>query len=237
MHIGDSVNFSGARLTPPTAALTTPRSWSSDELSPYKRPPFETVCLADLAQISGYSNKNGGSIYYDDEVLKDCAISTVSTSSYGNGGFPPVILENQQSLPSSKQFSSSAYSSTQGGSDTRLRTASRKPKRQSHRNIALKSPSIPEIVKQSRKSHNLVEKQYRSRLKNHFESLLAVLLQSRFEDIDDSNSSNHLFSRAEVLDAARQRILSLEREYEVLAENRNQLLSDIALMQEFRRED
>jgi hypothetical protein len=79
----------------------------------------------------------------------------------------------------------------------------------------------------------LVEKRYRSRLKNHFESLLAVLPVPLSKDGNHGDNYDRRFSRAEVLVSARDRIVSLEEGFEAMAKERDQLLTHIALMYKF----
>ena len=80
---------------------------------------------------------------------------------------------------------------------------------------------MPAEIRQARDSHNNVEKQYRTRLKYHFERLLSVLQESmpknEYRGKDGSVKDPHCFSRGEVLDAARRRILVLEEENKRLA--------------------
>ncbi|KAH7247511.1 uncharacterized protein BKA55DRAFT_572108, partial [Fusarium redolens] len=61
-----------------------------------------------------------------------------------------------------------------------LRTASHKPKKRLTKKMAYKKPSSSEALKQPRENHNLAEKRYRSRLKNHFEKHI-VALEEGFE--------------------------------------------------------
>ncbi|PTD08455.1 hypothetical protein HYE67_005151 [Fusarium culmorum] len=100
-------------------------------------------------------------------------------------------------------------------------------------NVAYKKPPSSETLKQPRQSHNLVEKRYRSRLKNHFESLLAVLPVPLSKDGNHGDNCDLRFSRAEVLVSARDRIVSLEEGFEAMAKERDQLLTHIDLMYEF----
>lgn len=123
---------------------------------------------------------------------------------------------------------------TTTGSSMKLRTASRKrrqPKKPTSSsgthpysedtNSTTASDLSPEELR-TRRCHNLVEKQYRSRLNAQFERLLAVLPPERQRrerdgesddeagDVDGSSSSSKRISKAEVLDAAVQRIRQLE---------------------------
>ncbi|KAJ4014776.1 hypothetical protein NW761_015138 [Fusarium oxysporum] len=92
----------------------------------------------------------------------------------------------------------------------KMRSASRRPKK------VVKKPALPAHVVQARECHNNVEKQYRTRLKQKFERLLAVLQASKAKDEsgheEDSEAPGCGYSRVEVLDFARQRILALEEE-------------------------
>ncbi|KAH8656744.1 hypothetical protein BGZ61DRAFT_297797, partial [Ilyonectria robusta] len=103
--------------------------------------------------------------------------------------------------------------------DVKLRTASRKSK-----NSSRKIPA-PETVLHARENHNMVEKQYRNRLKMQFEKLLSVLpMRSSIDDYDDVDA---IVSKGEVLDAALRRILWLEEENQQLAVARDQLMKDM----------
>ncbi|EKJ70081.1 hypothetical protein FPSE_09741 [Fusarium pseudograminearum CS3096] len=92
----------------------------------------------------------------------------------------------------------------------KMRSASRRPKKVS------KKPALPAHVVQARECHNNVEKQYRTRLKQKFERLLAVLQASKTKDESggegDAEAPDCGYSRGEVLNFARQRILTLEEE-------------------------
>ncbi|CAG1959686.1 unnamed protein product, partial [Fusarium graminearum] len=94
--------------------------------------------------------------------------------------------------------------------ERKLRSASCKPKRSQVKRI------FPLNTQRARQCHNNIEKQYRTRLKLRFEELLMVLQASRPEDEgsqeEGSLGTNFCISRGEVLDAARQRILTLEEE-------------------------
>jgi hypothetical protein len=103
--------------------------------------------------------------------------------------------------------------------------------------MAYKKPSSSEALKQPRENHNLAEKRYRSRLKNHFESLLAILPMPPSKNGNNHDSCDHCFSRAEVLALARERIVSLEEGFEAMAKERDQLLRNIALMYEFSNQE
>ncbi|KAG7414774.1 hypothetical protein DER46DRAFT_685222 [Fusarium sp. MPI-SDFR-AT-0072] len=99
--------------------------------------------------------------------------------------------------------------------EVKMRSGFHKPKK------VHKKPRLPPHVLEARECHNNVEKKYRTRLKLRFERLLAVLEASKLRDKpvgeDDSEAPGFGYSRGEVLDAARQRILTLEDENRYLA--------------------
>ncbi|RFN42595.1 allergen fus c 3 [Fusarium flagelliforme] len=171
----------------------------------------DSIYLADLYQ---FSDQRGG------------------VDSYNIKQLSPVTPE-KESLLDSRQRGNGADISTQRGPSANLRTASHKPKKRLTKNVAYKKPPSSETLKQPRQSHNLVEKRYRSRLKNHFESLLAVLPVPLSKDGNHGDNYDRRFSRAEVLVSARDRIVSLEEGFEAMAKERDQLLTHIALMYEF----
>ncbi|KAF5966131.1 hypothetical protein FBULB1_11833 [Fusarium bulbicola] len=95
--------------------------------------------------------------------------------------------------------------------EIQLRAASRKPK---NRRYKVTSDTPAHV----RECHHLAERQYRTRLKAHFESLLAVLPASRtntLADRDSAPSSGQVLSRGQVLDLARERIIELEEEIRI----------------------
>ncbi|EXK23536.1 hypothetical protein FOMG_19701 [Fusarium oxysporum f. sp. melonis 26406] len=93
--------------------------------------------------------------------------------------------------------------------EVQLRSASRKPKNRRHRVAA------PSTQAHARECHNLVEKQYRTRLKSQFGRLLAVLPAANTRNLTDRDSGanqGQVLSRGQVLDLARDHILELEKE-------------------------
>ncbi|EXL39443.1 hypothetical protein FOCG_17943 [Fusarium oxysporum f. sp. radicis-lycopersici 26381] len=169
------------------------------------------ICPADLYQ---FSDQPGGVDSYN---IKQPSLATLE----------------RESLLNSRQRDNSADVSTQQAPGVNLCTASHQPKEELTKKMAYKKPSSSEALKQPRENHNLAEKRYRSRLKNHFENLLAILPMPLSKDGNNHDSCDRCFSRAEVLALARERILSLEEGVEALAEERDQLVRDIALMTEF----
>ncbi|KAH7205281.1 hypothetical protein BKA60DRAFT_579179 [Fusarium oxysporum] len=164
----------------------------------------DSICPANLYQ---FSDQRGG------------------VDSYNIKQLSPVTPEKESLLDSRQRGNGAAISNQRGPTE--------KPKRRLTKNVAYKKPPSSETLKQPRQNHNLVEKRYRSRLKNHFGSLLAVLPIPPCKDGHNYTSCDHCFSRAEVLISARDRIVSLEEGFEAMAKERDQLLTDIALMYEF----
>ncbi|EXA32449.1 hypothetical protein FOVG_16285 [Fusarium oxysporum f. sp. pisi HDV247] len=110
-----------------------------------------------------------------------------------------------------------------------LRSASCKSKNRKRRH-----PASSNSQAHARKCHNLVEKQYRTRLKAQFENLLAVLPTAQDPDSVDKDATGNpgrYLSRGQVLDAARERILKLENEVELSTLRRNWLLKDMERME------
>uniref|UniRef100_A0A0D2YI79 BHLH domain-containing protein n=1 Tax=Fusarium oxysporum (strain Fo5176) TaxID=660025 RepID=A0A0D2YI79_FUSOF len=124
---------------------------------------------------------------------------------------PPALtaglLERRDSTTSNEE---SLVGLEKTPTQVKMRSASRRPKK------VVKKPALPAHVVQARECHNNVEKQYRTRLKQKFERLLAVLQASKAKDEsgheEDPEAPGCGYSRGEVLDFARQRILALEEE-------------------------
>ena len=82
-----------------------------------------------------------------------------------------------------------------------------------------------------RRTHNLVEKQYRNRLNAQFERLLAVL-PARYETLEDEQGRgddvpDKTISKAEVLGMATGRIRTLEQQNRELLARQDQLMWDL----------
>ncbi|KAF5237109.1 hypothetical protein FAUST_6249 [Fusarium austroamericanum] len=130
---------------------------------------------------------------------------------------PPALtagrLERRNSTMSTE---GSILGLEKSATQVKMRSASRRPKKVS------KKPALPAHVVQARECHNNVEKQYRTRLKQRFERLLAVLQASKTKDESggegDAEAPDYGYSRGEVLDFARQRILTLEEENRYLSD-------------------
>lgn len=157
-----------------------------------------------------------------------------------------TTARGKPSTSSTASFSSSSSSSMRGAqsSKNQLRTASRKPK--SGNSPSEANPEDDDLTteeRRARQSHNLVEKQYRNRLNQQFESLLAVLPAERRRHslggdgksrgdktkggigVDDDERR---LSKAEVLDMARQRIEALEQECLILQNERLELMNNMS---------
>lgn len=137
-----------------------------------------------------------------------------------------------------------------GKHNIQLRTASRKPPKASPSSLSPTSPAdsndnqshsdpdddlTPE-ERRARRNHNRVEKQYRNRLNNQFERLLAVLPLDRYKggsvvhDGNGGSSDEKRMSKAEVLDLATRQIKALEVDRERLQKERAELLRNIDVM-------
>ncbi|EXL39697.1 hypothetical protein FOCG_17704 [Fusarium oxysporum f. sp. radicis-lycopersici 26381] len=99
--------------------------------------------------------------------------------------------------------------------EVKMRSAPRRPKR------FRRKPPLPRNIQQARECHNNVEKQYRTRLNLRFERLLMAIQASRYMNNnvggDGTVDADYYYSKGEVLDAARQRILALEEENKQLS--------------------
>ncbi|KAF4435285.1 Allergen Fus c 3 [Fusarium acutatum] len=127
------------------------------------------------------------------------------------------LLERRHSTMSNEE---SLVGSEKSPAQVKMRSASSRPKKVS------KKPALPAHVVQARECHNNIEKQYRTRLKQKFERLLAVLQASNTKDESggegESEAPDCGYSRGEVLDFARQRILTLEEDNRHLADQLRQ---------------
>lgn len=141
------------------------------------------------------------------------------------------------SLPEDDEALKSPSQQTEGRfdrSDVKLWSASRKPKKSPRRERSSQKDGM-----RARECHNLVEKQYRCRLKAQFEALLAVLPVPHplgHAGQIPSASRDQYFSRGQVLDAARERILQLEEAVEQAAAVRDRLLGGLAYLRQAHQE-
>ncbi|KAJ4224226.1 hypothetical protein NW757_014352 [Fusarium falciforme] len=113
-----------------------------------------------------------------------------------------------------KSTSMASTASTASSRQAKLRSASRTSKNSQSR------PNDTPKERQTRASHNLVEKQYRNRLNAQFESLLSALPEQLRAgnngngDTDESqgNDADRRVSKGEVLEMARKHVQFLEQE-------------------------
>ncbi|KAJ9131072.1 hypothetical protein NKR23_g11899 [Pleurostoma richardsiae] len=101
------------------------------------------------------------------------------------------------------------------------------------------TPATSPEEERTRSGHNQVEKQYRNRLNQYFERLLAVLPASLNTDGDQQGEDKGLdldkrLSKTEVLDIARRHIRTLERETSELEVEKQQLVDEIGRQQQLR---
>lgn len=186
------------------------------------------TCIANFGQFLDQtgtpdSQNSGDSNFSKTQIQPKDLVSSESVDSVGN-----------QQLSSADHLACPLPQSSDhnSGLDVKLRTASRKRKK-----TASKKPAVPRALLHARESHNQVEKQYRIRLKTLFEKLLAVLPLSQLQGINSYESSGCRFSRGEVLDAARQRILWLEKENSRLTFERGQLLTNLPTARNYTRSE
>ncbi|KAJ2897578.1 hypothetical protein MKZ38_004563 [Zalerion maritima] len=147
------------------------------------------------------------------------------------GATTVVSHVSRSSLSSSKSGASSAGATTASSvTKSKLRSASRTSKN------ALHKPAETPEEKKTRASHNLVEKQYRNRLNQQFESLLDALPDAAREAGEDGEDGegdgDRRVSKAEVLDIARRHIKQLEKEKGDLEKERNDLLDNMEKLRE-----
>ncbi|KAH6874208.1 hypothetical protein B0T10DRAFT_499351 [Thelonectria olida] len=170
---------------------------------------FSNVLLADPSQSTQMGSQG-------DSSNMNCSISPKQPSLGPSS--PPASDSTSDPARNDKGFP--------GRHDIRLRSASHKPKRPNRRR-----PAVPEA--NAREYHKLVEKQYRTRLRAHFEALLAVLpVAQPLDDADQIAAVNpgQCLSRGQLLDTARGTILRLEKEVEILSAGRDQLSRDLATL-------
>ncbi|KAF4333189.1 Allergen Fus c 3 [Fusarium beomiforme] len=164
-------------------------------------------CLTDVVGDDNLLNKSGPTphITNSDEQF-DPAWSDMDQATA-----PPQPLTAALSVPLGREKNNKEglKDVSNNPTEVKIRSASCRPKK-AHKH------QLPAHVLEARKNHNNVEKQYRTRLKLRFERLLAVLEPSKVRDEvageGDSEPPDLGYSRGEVLDAASQRILTLEEE-------------------------
>ena len=109
------------------------------------------------------------------------------------------------------------------GASARLRSASRKSKNAGNKANRTSSEA------HARECHNVVEKHYRNRLNANFAKLLAVLPPAQIEKHGAKFDPNgcRCLSKGQVLDAARDHIVELEKEIESETVIRDALLRNL----------
>ncbi|KAJ3454209.1 hypothetical protein MRS44_018103 [Fusarium solani] len=204
-------------------SLESPWHWDQATLS-------AAIWDTDRSSSPEYFAQDAALAYGISEVLLAGEGNPSSIDSYSVSRDQPPLRSKPPppdiSIPDSPVFKGKGRP---GRADTTLRSASTKPKRSTRRRPA----ASPEEAN-SRECHNLVEKQYRSRLKAHFEALLAVLPVAQplgHADQIAAVSPGQCFSRAQVLDAARETIMGLQKENEILTIGRDQLARDLATLE------
>ncbi|KAH6671591.1 hypothetical protein F5X68DRAFT_235972 [Plectosphaerella plurivora] len=166
--------------------------------------------------------------------------TTTSASSSSTAPTPSVVSGTRSQPPPAAAAAARPpeQSPNSATSASRLRSASRASKN------SVSRPSDTAEERRTRASHNLVEKQYRSRLNAQFEGLLGVLPDpdlGQAENIKteagvgtpappadtEQDPGDKKVSKAEVLERARVHIETLERQSEALARQREALLKSL----------
>ncbi|WKT54059.1 hypothetical protein QSH57_004643 [Fusarium oxysporum f. sp. vasinfectum] len=196
--------------------LGTDESWNSQH--------FFDDAIMQLG-ISGFLQVNLPTTYQmRTETASNHFEYTHSVESRSRNSSEPVFPAGDDDNSSGLLVPSRSNSSQ--NSEIQLRSASRISKNRKRRD-----PVLPNSQKHARECHNLVEKQYRNRLKAQFENLLAVLPTPQDPDYagkDATGNPGRYLSRGQVLEAARERIIKLEKEVELSTLRRDRLLNDMA---------
>ncbi|KAI8722894.1 BHLH domain-containing protein [Fusarium sp. LHS14.1] len=213
--------------------------WEQDQL---QLPSDMSACEQAPLYLSGRDTDHPGrSEFFTEDAILAAGLSDTlhdnapfipslavdSNASRGDNAMHAVCLEKPSSNPIAAFSSDSSpfEESRPSHADIKLRSASCKPKRSTRM-----ASAGPKKEVRARECHNLVEKQYRTRLKAQFEALLAVLPIAQPLDHGDRltrGGPGQYLSRGQVLDAARERILELEEELEEVASVRDDLLRDL----------
>ncbi|KAH7126444.1 hypothetical protein B0J13DRAFT_565502 [Dactylonectria estremocensis] len=232
----------------PTASFTSPGFFSSDELLlydcfsmtpsdigsafylPYSVSP--TALPKSTGGIGGLcSNDNDCDIIDQRQAQQEYTSNSKNLNPRGKKR-RSLMSEETEQLRASQPHNCNMDAGTERRTGLKLRTTSCKPKKPSSKKLGSNKVPLSRSVARSRHGHNLVEKQYRNRLHQQFNNLLAALPPPQSEDCNQNDIGDRCFSKAEVLESARQRIKSLERENEVLAKERDRLMENISQMQE-----
>jgi hypothetical protein len=226
---GQELLSSQSPSEPPTAAVGNV-NWSISESSrPSKRKCSQTVGAEPEVLQTGSTPKN------KEKVSPAAPNPNTKTKTKKSDGKPRPPLSSY----------SSAGSFQNTPTKSQLRTASRKRKTGPSAAPANEQADEEDLLtpeeRQARESHNLVEKQYRNRLNQQFESLLAVLHANR-GGVGDGEGRKALIaggglevddrrlSKAEVLDMARRRIVALELELERLRSEMRELEANLGIV-------
>ncbi|UPK91463.1 hypothetical protein LCI18_002398 [Fusarium solani-melongenae] len=206
-------------MSPWEQATPSLTDWETDHSSGSKNLPQDTFLPLERPQTL---NDNGVLTHHPKADTSLDSIACAARLENSRSSTSTSVPEDDEAFTSSSQHEKRHS----GRSDVKLRSASRKPKRSTHH----KRPSHKSGIR-ARECHNLVEKLYRNRLKAQFEALLAVLPVSQPLDctrpITGNAQQGQYFSRGQVLDAARERILELEKEIEQGTAVRDGLQSDL----------
>ncbi|KAH7114585.1 hypothetical protein B0J13DRAFT_613709 [Dactylonectria estremocensis] len=242
-----SASLSVDSFSLPTASFTSPGFFSSDEpllydcfsmtpsntgsafYLPYSVSPTALPKSGGIGGLCG--NDDDCDIIDQRQAKQEYTSDSKSLNPRGKKRRSPMSQETEQPRESQPQ-NGNMDAGTERRTGIKLRTTSCKPEKPSSKKLGSNKAPLSRSVARSRHSHNLVEKQYRNRLNQQFNNLLAALPAPQSEDCNRHDIGDRCFSKAEVLERARQRIKSLETENEVLAKERDRLMGNISPMQE-----
>ncbi|KAL1863960.1 hypothetical protein VTK73DRAFT_6280 [Phialemonium thermophilum] len=210
----------------------SPASLSSPASSHESRRKRNSCRLAD-----DEGQATSGSRSLDDKPRpkkRTCSETHIPADIEGSTSTKPKAEKRKSKSEQISQSSLSALVDGGAGGTNRahLRTASRRPKG-TPPGSPNQDPGDEDLTPEERRarhSHNMVEKQYRNRLNQQFESLLAVLPAESQGSRGGGEGDERRLSKAEVLDMARQRITTLEEERRTLQLEREELLENVGLM-------
>ncbi|KAH8656731.1 hypothetical protein BGZ61DRAFT_523896 [Ilyonectria robusta] len=250
----DSTSLSVDSFSPPTASFTSPDIFSSDEsllydsftmtpseigsilFLPYSVPP--TALPRSAGGMGGLCNNDDDcDVIGQRQATQKYTVNSENLNPHGEKRPSPTSQETEQP-PASRLQNGNVDASAEIPTGIKLRTTSRKPKEPPSKKLGGDKVPFSPSAAQPRHSHNLAEKQYRNRLNQQFNNLLAALPAPPSEDCDCHDIGNRrlskarCLSKARVMDHARQRIKSLERENQALVKERDKLMKNINLMQE-----
>jgi len=252
--------------------------WAAESTTPFSRFSFyPAACLEESAAsipVAGTPNWPAASIDTSlpsnmsyvgvQPCLREEAVSPTFSWSQPSSPSSPSDLPMME-LKTSPAGASKPASSTRTRRASKLRTAPRNPRKSTAAKAAPKSPTDVAVAASSddrgssaelraRRSHNVVEKQYRNRLNAQFERLLCALppnqrpgrmlqngtpaggdqgrcrKRSSSDEGDGELAEEKRLSKAEVLDLATRRIKELEVERRRLLWERKGLLQDLDVM-------